>query len=40
MNKFSIDFAEYDVVEKLNKVFTKSKNYSISIPISRQQKVL
>lgn len=38
MNQFSIDYAEYYISELLRKEFKKRDNFSVSIPILRQQK--
>lgn len=38
MNKFSIDYAEYHIAGILQKDFCKKKNFSVNIPLSRQQK--
>lgn len=38
MNRFSIEYPEYHIAEKLQKIFPKNGNYSVSIPMSRQQK--
>ena len=38
MNKFSIDYPEYHIAGHLQTDFSKTSNYSISIPLSRQQK--
>jgi len=38
MNKFSIDYPEYHIAGHLQKDFPKTGNYSVSIPLSRQQK--
>jgi hypothetical protein len=38
MNKFSIDFAEYYIAGILQKEFSKKQNFSVNIPLSRQQK--
>ena len=38
MNHFSIDYAEYHIAGLLQNDFKKQNNFSINIPISRQQK--
>ena len=38
MNQFSIDYPEYHIAGLLQKEFPKQSNYSMSIPLSRQQK--
>lgn len=38
MNNFSIQYPEYHIAGILQKEFTKAKNFSVSIPLSRQQK--
>jgi hypothetical protein len=38
MNHFTIDYSEYYIAEQFQKDFPKSQNYSVSIPLSRQQK--
>lgn len=38
MNKFSIEYPEYHIAGLLQDYFPKSGNYSVSIPLSRQQK--
>ncbi|MCO5289638.1 MAG: hypothetical protein M9940_09485 [Bacteroidetes bacterium] len=38
MNQFSIDYPEYHIAGLLQKDFPKQDNYSVSIPLSRQQK--
>lgn len=38
MNKFSIEYPEYHIAEELQKIFPKNGKYSVSIPMSRQQK--
>lgn len=38
MSTFTIPFPEYDIAEILQKKFSKKDNFSIAIPLSRQQK--
>jgi hypothetical protein len=38
MNHFSIDYPEYHIAGLLQKEFPKGDNFSINIPLSRQQK--
>ncbi len=38
MNKFSIDYPEYHIAGQLQLHFPRTGNYSVSIPMSRQQK--
>jgi hypothetical protein len=38
MNTFSIEYPEYHIAGLLQDHFTKTNNYSVSIPLSRQQK--
>jgi hypothetical protein len=38
MSTFTLAYPEYDVAATLNYYFPKSKDYSVSIPLSRQQK--
>ena len=38
MSKFTLAYPEYDIAEILQKEFPKKENYSVSIPLSRQQK--
>ncbi len=38
MNQFSIDYPEYHIAGLLQKEFPKQSNFSMSIPLSRQQK--
>ncbi len=38
MNKFSIEYPEYDIAGKLQFDFKKTDHYSVSVPLSRQQK--
>lgn len=38
MNKFSIEYPEYHIAGLLQDDFSKTNNFSISIPLSRQQK--
>lgn len=38
MNVFSIEYPEYHIAKELQKIFKKKDNYSVSIPMSRQQK--
>jgi len=38
MNQFSIEYPEYHIAKLLQKEFPKKNNYSVSIPLSRQQK--
>lgn len=38
MNRFSIEYPEYHIAGLLQGDFPKSKNFSVSIPMSRQQK--
>lgn len=35
---FTVPFPEYDIANELQKSFQKSKNFSINVPFSRQQK--
>ena len=38
MSTFSIPFPEYDIADILQKKFPKKENFSVAIPMSRQQK--
>lgn len=38
MSTFSIPFPEYDIADLLQKTFPKKENFSVAIPLSRQQK--
>src|SRR3989339_587791 len=38
MSTFTLPYPEYDIADMLQKKFFKKDNYSISIPLSRQQK--
>ena len=38
MSTFTIPFPEYDIAEILQKEFSKKENFSLAIPLSRQQK--
>jgi len=38
MSTFTIPFPEYDIADILQKKFPKKENFSVSIPLSRQQK--
>jgi hypothetical protein len=38
MNNFSIDYPEYYIAGHLQTDFSRADNYSVSIPLSRQQK--
>jgi len=38
MNYFSIDYPEYHIAGLLQKDFKKQNNFSVNIPMSRQQK--
>jgi hypothetical protein len=38
MNKFSIEYPEFHIAGQLQKDFPRSENFSVSIPLSRQQK--
>lgn len=38
MSTFTIPFPEYDIANILQKEFSKKDNYSVAIPLSRQQK--
>jgi len=38
MSTFTIPYPEYDIAEILQKRFPKKENYSVAIPLSRQQK--
>lgn len=38
MNKFSIEYPEYHIAGMLQHDFKKSDHYSVSVPLSRQQK--
>lgn len=38
MNKFSIEYPEYNIAGLLQDDFSKTNNFSVSIPLSRQQK--
>ena len=38
MSIFTIPFPEYDIADMLRKKFLKKENFSVSIPLSRQQK--
>ncbi len=38
MNKFSVEYPEYHIAGLLQKDFSKGNNFSVSIPLSRQQK--
>lgn len=38
MNKFSIDYPEYHIAGILQNDFKKNSNFSVSVPLSRQQK--
>jgi len=38
MNKFSIEYPEYHIAEMLQHDFKKANHFSVSVPLSRQQK--
>ncbi|MEZ4200803.1 MAG: hypothetical protein R3B69_04485 [Candidatus Paceibacterota bacterium] len=38
MSTFTIPFPEYDIADILQKQFPKKENFSVAIPLSRQQK--
>ena len=38
MNQFSLEYPEYHIANLLQKEFSKTENFSLSIPLSRQQK--
>lgn len=38
MSTFTIPYPEYDIADILQKQFPRSENYSVAIPLSRQQK--
>ena len=38
MSTFTIPFPEYDIADILQRKFPKKENFSVSIPLSRQQK--
>ena len=38
MSTFTIPFPEYDIANLLQEIFPKKDNYSVNIPLSRQQK--